>query len=77
MGSRCFSRRLSRSLPTLEVGRCGHGSSALGRLWGRPALARHRRIGVGPAVMELFVPGRVCLFGEHTDWAGGFRRFNK
>jgi len=24
----------------------------------------------------LFVPGRVCLFGEHSDWAGGFRRFN-
>jgi galactokinase len=26
--------------------------------------------------LELFVPGRVCLLGEHTDWAGGFRRFN-
>eukprot|EP00048_Salpingoeca_helianthica_P021321 m.11622 g.11622 ORF g.11622 m.11622 type:complete len:681 (-) comp5834_c0_seq1:31-2073(-) len=25
---------------------------------------------------RLFVPGRVCLFGEHSDWAGGFRRFN-
>jgi galactokinase len=24
--------------------------------------------------LELFVPGRVCLFGEHSDWAGGFRR---
>lgn len=24
----------------------------------------------------VFVPGRVCLFGEHSDWAGGFRRFN-
>ena len=24
--------------------------------------------------MELFVPGRVCLFGEHSDWAGGYRR---
>lgn len=23
------------------------------------------------------VPGRVCLLGEHSDWAGGFRRFNK
>ena len=21
--------------------------------------------------LELFVPGRICLFGEHTDWAGG------
>ena len=25
---------------------------------------------------ELFVPGRVCLFGEHSDWAGGHRRTN-
>lgn len=25
---------------------------------------------------ELFVPGRICLFGEHSDWAGGYRRFN-
>ncbi len=22
---------------------------------------------------ELFVPGRLCLFGEHSDWAGGHR----
>ena len=26
--------------------------------------------------IELFVPGRVCLFGEHSDWAGSFTRFN-
>jgi len=26
--------------------------------------------------MELFVPGRICLFGEHSDWAGGYRRAN-
>ena len=25
---------------------------------------------------SLFVPGRVCLFGEHSDWAGGHRRTN-
>ncbi|MBR5840023.1 MAG: hypothetical protein IKZ84_15900, partial [Victivallales bacterium] len=25
---------------------------------------------------DIFVPGRVCLFGEHSDWAGAFRRFN-
>ncbi len=25
---------------------------------------------------DLFVPGRVCLFGEHSDWAGAYRRFN-
>ena len=26
--------------------------------------------------MNVFVPGRVCLFGEHSDWAGGHRRIN-
>jgi len=26
--------------------------------------------------LEIFVPGRICLFGEHTDWSGAFRRFN-
>lgn len=26
--------------------------------------------------MKIFVPGRLCLFGEHTDWAGGYRRLN-
>ena len=26
--------------------------------------------------MKVFVPGRVCLFGEHSDWAGGYRRTN-
>ncbi len=26
--------------------------------------------------MEIFVPGRVCLFGEHSDWAGQYRRIN-
>ncbi len=24
--------------------------------------------------LHLFVPGRLCLFGEHSDWAGGYRR---
>lgn len=24
--------------------------------------------------MELFVCGRLCLFGEHSDWAGAFKR---
>ena len=27
--------------------------------------------------LELFVPGRICLMGEHSDWAGNYRRFNK
>ena len=26
--------------------------------------------------MNLFIPGRICLFGEHSDWAGGYRRSN-
>ncbi len=26
--------------------------------------------------MKIFVPGRVCLMGEHSDWAGGYRRIN-
>ena len=26
--------------------------------------------------LQIFVPGRVCLFGEHSDWSGAFRRFN-
>jgi len=26
--------------------------------------------------MDIFVPGRICLFGEHSDWAGGYRRVN-
>ncbi len=25
---------------------------------------------------DIFVPGRICLFGEHSDWAGGYRRIN-
>ncbi|MBZ0295099.1 MAG: GHMP kinase [Anaerolineae bacterium] len=26
--------------------------------------------------MKIFVPGRICLMGEHSDWAGGYRRIN-
>jgi UTP-glucose-1-phosphate uridylyltransferase/mevalonate kinase len=26
--------------------------------------------------IELFVPGRLCLFGEHSDWSGQMRKFN-
>ena len=25
------------------------------------------------AMLRLFVPGRLCLFGEHSDWAGTYR----
>ena len=27
-------------------------------------------------LIELFVPGRLCLFGEHSDWAGTNRALN-
>ena len=27
--------------------------------------------------LDVFVPGRLCLFGEHTDWAGAMRNTNK
>jgi UTP-glucose-1-phosphate uridylyltransferase/mevalonate kinase len=26
--------------------------------------------------LEIFVPGRLCLFGEHSDWAGQNKTFN-
>ena len=26
--------------------------------------------------MKIFVPGRLCLFGEHSDWAGTYRTTN-
>lgn len=26
--------------------------------------------------LNLFVPGRLCLFGEHSDWAGEYRKTN-
>lgn len=26
--------------------------------------------------ISLFVPGRLCLFGEHSDWAGMYRSIN-
>lgn len=27
-------------------------------------------------MIKIFVPGRLCLFGEHTDWAGHYRTMN-
>lgn len=26
--------------------------------------------------IDLFVPGRLCLMGEHSDWAGSYRKIN-
>ena len=31
---------------------------------------------MGKNDIDVFVPGRICLFGEHSDWAGGYRRVN-
>jgi UTP-glucose-1-phosphate uridylyltransferase/mevalonate kinase len=33
-------------------------------------------ISINKDKIELFVPGRLCLFGEHSDWAGQMRKFN-
>jgi hypothetical protein len=27
--------------------------------------------------LELFVPGRLAVMGEHSDWAGELRHFNE
>lgn len=27
-------------------------------------------------IVDLFVPGRLCIMGEHTDWAGKYRNVN-
>jgi galactokinase len=35
-----------------------------------------QRIPKEEMAVRLFVPGRICLFGEHSDWAGGHRRSN-
>lgn len=37
---------------------------------------RHKVNDPDPRKLELFVPGRLCLFGEHSDWAGGYRRLD-
>ena len=26
--------------------------------------------------INIFVPGRLCIIGEHSDWAGGYRKIN-
>jgi UTP-glucose-1-phosphate uridylyltransferase/mevalonate kinase len=31
---------------------------------------------LSPRDLPIFVPGRICLLGEHSDWAGGYRRVN-
>ena len=36
----------------------------------------HRNLIERGLTMKIFVPGRICLFGEHSDWAGGYRRIN-
>lgn len=41
--------------------------------------SRNTRLSTGYLIMsseKIFVPGRLCLFGEHSDWAGTYQRFN-
>lgn len=33
----------------------------------------HNNNSTSASSIDLFVPGRLCLFGEHSDWAGGHR----
>lgn len=28
-------------------------------------------------IIDIFVPGRLCILGEHTDWAGEYRSVNQ
>ena len=39
---------------------------------GRPIQDRTWETDVDNTAIDLFVPGRICLFGEHSDWAGEF-----
>ncbi len=34
-------------------------------------MGRGKSVGEERAV-KIFVPGRICLMGEHSDWAGGY-----
>lgn len=27
-------------------------------------------------IINLFISGRLCLFGEHSDWTGKYRTMN-
>ena len=38
--------------------------------------AHHNNYNITHIMINLFVPGRLCLFGEHTDWAGHYRTMN-
>jgi len=28
------------------------------------------------AKVDVFIPGRLCILGEHSDWAGEYRSTN-
>jgi len=85
VGGRIRSGRILRSAcgpPTLR--RNGASSPRLtvfgGDRYESPTMSLERRDaaagrpGQEPAEpLELFVPGRLCLLGEHSDWAGEYR----
>lgn len=35
-----------------------------------------RHTNITGVTVKIFIPGRICLFGEHSDWAGGYRKVN-
>ena len=39
-----------------------------------PAVQGSTMASDGGEFIELFVPGRLAMFGEHSDWAGAFRK---
>ncbi|MCJ7701893.1 MAG: sugar phosphate nucleotidyltransferase [Anaerolineales bacterium] len=47
-----------------------------GQIPNLPRAGRNHPNQKGNPKMKIFVPGRICLFGEHSDWAGGYRRIN-
>lgn len=39
-------------------------------------MSQERTNHMSERIINLFVPGRLCLFGEHSDWAGMYRTVN-
>src|SRR4051812_24755256 len=36
------------------------------------AIYQTKRFSVFSTIAQVFVPGRVCLFGEHSDWCSAY-----
>lgn len=68
VGSKCGSRMVSS---LAGRGRVACDSQELAELEGS-SLNGH--LGESASPVELFVSGRLAVFGEHSDWAGAMRR---